>query len=54
MKVSWRKRTSGYQPPDSKVVTSIINGRDKYHSDLYRKYLENVIINKKGENKIHD
>ena len=23
-----------------------INGRDKYHSDLYRNYLENNIINK--------
>lgn len=47
MKVTWRQRSDGYRPPESKLETAKINGRDKYHSDLYRKYLENDIINER-------
>ena len=50
MKVSWRERSNGYKPLDSKVETAKINGRDKYHSDLYRNYLENDIINERKKN----
>ena len=40
----------GTKPLDSKVETAKINGRDKYHSDLYRNYLENDIINERKKN----
>jgi len=50
MKVSWRVRADGYKPLDSKLETAKINGRDKYHSDLYRNYLENNIINERKQN----
>ena len=41
------QRSDGHKPPPSKIETSKVNGRDKYHSDLYRLYLENEIISKK-------
>ena len=42
--VEWRARKNGYKPANSKVPTSKINGRDKYHSDLYRNFIESSII----------
>ena len=38
------QRSDGYKPPPSKIETAKVNGRDKYHSDLYRLYLESEII----------
>ena len=33
-------------PPNSKILTAEVNGSNKYHSDLYRNFIENL-INKK-------